>query len=204
MTDNNGRKGVAATARVRTATVISVLMVLGTLGGLAAAAWFSGTSLTEQGRSGTTDVSYVGPVVITTSNAYVNCSVWQTSAAGIHFTADNLGPGDYCIIAGNVTNTGSLPVTLDQSTVTMTGSCASFYAIDTISNPTAYTIGPGMNGNTYSFPVASGGISIAPGATVTENWAIGLFSSAPQAGCSGQSFSATSTLIGTTAGGNGP
>lgn len=190
-----------------TLVVAGVAMLALAVGGATYAAWYSNHQLDTAATAGVTHVSISQPVVLTSSNAYVAAEAQiDIPTQTAHFYAYNLGPGDYAILGMRVTNTGTLPVLLgvDELAPVTESVTTGFYAVNTVSNPTALSIGPAMNGVTYEFPVLPNySMTLNSGDSVVVYFALGLYSDTPQT-MMGTSTSASYMITGMTVGGNGP
>jgi hypothetical protein len=106
------------------------ILVVGVLalGGLGYSAVTLSQNVTINGTAGTWSVAFEGPVTYLNSSSYYPTAVvcnGPSSPDGNSFavTAGNLGPGDWCEVFGNISNTGSVPVTLSSMTITPPGPC---------------------------------------------------------------------------------
>lgn len=184
---------------------ITTLLVM--VGGVTYAAWYhSNHQLDTTASAGMLDLSITHPVIVTTSNPYVDTET-DVDVAGqlAHFHAHNLGPGDYSIMRATVTNTGTLPLLLGIDVALPTLNVVSgFYFFNTIANPSAVNLGPAMDGNTYVFPVVPNySITLNSGENVVVFFALGLYANADQS-MMGTELSVSYTITGMTVGGNGP
>lgn len=195
--------------RVMAGTVVTLVAIALAWTGVIAAAWYTQTNpqASATGTGGTVSLAWQAPMVLANSSYYTGCGVDMvtSNATSITFYGTDFGPGDYCIYAAELVNTGTLP--LNISTATTYVNAGGSYLLTTLENPTAYTIGPAHNGVTYSFPVvAANSVVLAPDhpSGIVVHFAFGLWSWASQSQYSGQPFSATLTVTGTADGGDGP
>ncbi|HXQ78995.1 MAG TPA: hypothetical protein VN819_02105 [Thermoplasmata archaeon] len=182
-----------------------VLIAVATMGLASASGWFTNqNTVTQGGTAGTTELTWNNPYN-TTSNSYVVCHAGGTHGTDLSSVlANNLGPGDYCVASAMLKNFGTLPLVLGETTVSWSYNPACFWYANNVANAKALTVGPAMNGVTYSFPVvANNSIALAPGATFHFELGVGIWAAAPEA-CQGQVASYVINVYGLTPGGNGP
>jgi len=208
----NGRKGRRTADRVGAALGVGLIGTLALMalvvGGLASAAgWFSPAhQLTSTGTATSPTLNWYN-AYYTTSSSWVVCGAGGLGNGSLasYVHATNLGPGDYCVARGVLQNPGPEPLTIWVSTVASTYDPACFYFVNTLSNSgPALTIGPAMDGLTYSFPMAgNGAMTLAAGASTHFAVAVGVWSTAPST-CEGTTGTFVVSLSGVTPVGNGP
>jgi hypothetical protein len=133
---------------------------------------------TINGTAGSWSVGIDNYNVVTSTHFYpttsaVTCTVAPpaSGATSIVGTASNLGPGDWCTLFVNFTNTGSIPILYTGDSATLTSASA-----------TCWQAAPEL-------PV-SGGVTVAPGGTIATQITLELTDSAG-AGCNGPSHTAS-------------
>jgi hypothetical protein len=136
----------------------SVLVVgLLALGGLGYSAVELTQNVTINGQAGTWSVAFTGDFNYLNDTSYgyvsgIGCS-GPANAAGVSgstltVTSTNMGPGDWCEVFGNISNTGSVPVTFQTISVVTPDSCWNWVIIHPTFSTVLYT------GNTLAFQVA--------------------------------------------------
>lgn len=173
---------------------------------MAVSGWLTQNTATSRGQGvgGTVgNLTWSDEAVLTSSNAYVECTGSLVVAApSLHFFAKNLGPGDYCVGAANLTYSGgTLPVEIAQSFYPYNHDACG-YVYDSIEVGVSVTIGPALNGQTYSFG-ATANATLSPGETVAVTFAVGEWASSPES-CEGLGFDYDVNVTGAVPGGDGP
>lgn len=109
---------------------VSMLVVgLLAVGGLGYSAVMLTATVTVNGSAGTWSVSFSGPLTYQNSTTFyplssaVICTGPSTGSGNtLTVTAGNLGPGDWCAVSGNISNTGSIPAEFTGVTFSRTTS----------------------------------------------------------------------------------
>lgn len=158
-----------------------------------------------QGDAGTLNLTWSGASVVTASAAYVDCYATLASNATpqLRYHAVDLSPGQYCIGQAKLSNTGTLPLVIAQTIAPANDpdeSCG--YLLDSIEAMSPTTIGPALNGQSYTFGIV-GEPTIPGGGSITVTFAVGLYADAPQS-CAGGGFDYTVSVTGSVPVGNGP
>ncbi|MCI4322525.1 MAG: hypothetical protein L3K03_00625 [Thermoplasmata archaeon] len=133
------------------------MLVLGVLAvsGLGFAAFTAQSNVTITGTGGTLSLA-VTNWSTETSQSYVGCWGW-TSGSNLSIEAAPLAPGDWCEVFANITNAGNVPATVTAWTSLAPGSCFDWVVIS---------------------PSESGSSTVAPGASIQFQGALGLSSEA--------------------------
>ncbi len=187
-------------------TVVMALVV--GLGVASASGWFTAQhELNQSGQTGTVGLGWEN-AYNTTSNTYVNCQAEGAGpGTGMSFlNTSNLGPGDYCIATGVLTNTGSLSLTLGASTMSSSYNGTCFWFANNIGQNLPYfavgaTVGPALNGHSYTF--GNNTVVLAPGDTYKLVVGVGVWADSPS-GCAGQTGTFSINVFGESTSGNGP
>lgn len=209
MRERVNRRNRDRTATALTAAFVGTLGLIAlVLGGLAAAAgWLSPAHDLNSTATATSPTLNWYNAYYTTSSSWVVCGAGGLGNGSLvsYIHATNLGPGDYCVARGVLQNPGPEPLTLWVSTVSSSYDPTCFYFVNTLSNSgPAMTIGPAMDGLTYSFPVAvNGAIVLEANASIHFAVAVGVWSGAPSS-CAGTTGTFDISISGVTPVGNGP
>ena len=136
----------------------SVLVVgLLALGGLGYSTVELTQNVTINAQAGTWSVAFSGDFNYLNDTAYgyisgIGCSgpanAGDVSGSTLTVTSTNMGPGDWCEVFGNISNTGSVPVTFSTISSVIPNDCWNWVII----HPTFSTVL--YSGNTMPFQIA--------------------------------------------------
>jgi hypothetical protein len=152
--------------------VWATILAIGVLAvsGLGFAAFTSLATVQTTSTAGTLSVGWANAAVSGDGNTYTTCAVSFTGA-NLYFNASTMAPGDWCMVFGNLTNTGNVGASYSIGTTTSVG-FSNCFSWDQIS-ATNGTVGPGSN--------------------VAFQASVGVLSSAGNS-CQGQIGTVTSTI----------